>query len=474
MTTILVGPFNRVEGDLEVKLEVEAGIVQSAQVTTTLYRGFEQILQGRPPQDALVIAPRICGICSVSQSLAAAAALRHLTGLVPPPNGQLAARLVHAAENMADHLTHFYLFFMPDFARDAYASKPWFEDVASRFKAVSGQAMAQVLPARTELLHIMGLLAGKWPHSLALQPGGTTQVLDVGSRVRLGGVLQSFRKFLEQVLFAAPLDQVLSFTTLAQLQDWAESNGGDFAAFLRLAADLKLEQMGRFTGPWMSYGAYDGLFPAGLWQDGWHDLTPSEIREDVSHAWFHGDVSPPWASETLPDAHKQQGYSWAKAPRWQGQAVEVGALARQMVAGDALIADVVAQSQGSSVLGRVVARIMELAKVLVAAEKWMQDFQLHQPFCLPLGELPNGSSRGLIEAARGSLGHWMVINDNKIVKYQIIAPTTWNFSPRDENNQPGALEKALEGLEVGEMGGKAPQVQHIVRSFDPCMVCTAH
>lgn len=75
MTRITIGPFNRVEGDLEVRLDVESGLVMRAEVTAPLYRGFEQILEGRPPLDALALAPRICGICSVSQSVAAAAAL---------------------------------------------------------------------------------------------------------------------------------------------------------------------------------------------------------------------------------------------------------------------------------------------------------------------------------------------------------------------------------------------------------------
>ena len=69
MSRIVAGPFNRVEGDLEVSLDIENGIIERAEVTTTLYRGFEQILSGRPGLDALVIAPRICGICSVSQSI---------------------------------------------------------------------------------------------------------------------------------------------------------------------------------------------------------------------------------------------------------------------------------------------------------------------------------------------------------------------------------------------------------------------
>ena len=102
MTRLLVGPFNRVEGDLEVNLDIDAGRVTAAYANSTLYRGFENILKGRPPLDALVIAPRICGICSVSQSLAAASALRNASGLTPPPNGWLASNIAHAAENVAD------------------------------------------------------------------------------------------------------------------------------------------------------------------------------------------------------------------------------------------------------------------------------------------------------------------------------------------------------------------------------------
>jgi len=120
-TRLLVGPFNRVEGDLEVALEIEGDRVRSAQVNATMYRGFEQILQGKAPHDALVFVPRICGICSVSQSVAAARALADLGGIGMPPNGQHATNLILATENLADHLTHFYLFFMPDFARPAYA-----------------------------------------------------------------------------------------------------------------------------------------------------------------------------------------------------------------------------------------------------------------------------------------------------------------------------------------------------------------
>lgn len=102
-TRLLVGPFNRVEGDLEVRLDVADGRVQAAHVNATMYRGFEQMLLGKDPHDALVYVPRICGICSVSQSVAAAYALRDAAGLAPqdmPANGRHALNLMLATENL--------------------------------------------------------------------------------------------------------------------------------------------------------------------------------------------------------------------------------------------------------------------------------------------------------------------------------------------------------------------------------------
>ena len=86
----------------------------------------------------------------------------------------------------------------------------------------------------------------------------------------------------------------------------------------------------------------------------------------------------------------------------------------------------------------------------------------------------NGSAVGLTEAARGALGHWLKVEQGRIASYQIIAPTTWNFSPRDIQGRPGALEQALEGAPVRAGEQNPVAVQHIVRSFDPCMVCTVH
>ncbi|MDA0191489.1 MAG: nickel-dependent hydrogenase large subunit, partial [Proteobacteria bacterium] len=206
MSRLVVGPFNRVEGDLEVTLEVEAGRVVAARVNSPLYRGFEQILVGKHPLDALVVVPRICGICSVAQSAAAASALADATGLAMPANGRLAQQLILAGENLADHLTHFYLFFMPDFARENYAGRPWHAAVARRFRATSGDCVRDFLPARADFLRLLGYLAGKWPHTLARQPGGTPRAVTPTEKVRLLAVLREFRAFLEGTLFGDALE----------------------------------------------------------------------------------------------------------------------------------------------------------------------------------------------------------------------------------------------------------------------------
>ncbi len=482
MKRLLVGPFNRVEGDLEVSLDVADGHVRAAYVNSPMYRGFEQILQGKMPADALVFVPRICGICSVAQSAAAAQALAGAMGIKPPANGRLAANLLLAAENLADHFTHFYLFFMPDFARAAYRGRSWFPDAEQRFRAVAGTAAGEALPARAAFMRLMGLLAGKWPHTLALQPGGSSRPLQASEKIRLYRQLREFRRFLEETLFGDRLEAIAALDSVAALDRWIvarEPDASDFRRFLGIAHDLDLARLGRGGERFISYGSFPDeqgrMFPAGVWDGSLKILDSGDIREDVSHAWYAQAEVPqhPAHGATVPLVDKAGAYSWCKAPRWDGCVVETGALARQVVAAQPLVRDLLVAG-GANVLSRVVARLIEIARVLPAMEAWAEQLTPGEPYCVA-GEMPReAEGEGLVEAARGALGHWLSVRRGRIHSYQIVAPTTWNFSPRDAQGTPGALEQALVGAPVGE-GEEAPlAVQHIVRSFDPCMVCTVH
>ncbi len=494
MSRLIVGPFNRVEGDLEVTLDVADGAVRAAHVNAPMYRGFEQILHGKLAHDALVFVPRICGICSVSQSVAGARALADLAGVRPPPNGQHAINLMLATENLADHLTHFYAFFMPDFCRPVYADRPWHGEARRRFLPEHGVQTRQALAARQRAFTLLGTLGGKWPHTQSIEPGGSTRAIDAAERVRLRAKLREWRAFLEQQLFADTLERVNDLDSLAALWRWhaAQPEAGDLRFFLMLARDTGLAGLGAGPGRCLSYGTYpqpDGTLtlPAGVWQQqpGGAQvlaLQPEAISEDASRSWLESGPAGaegaavalhPWSGLTRPAPDKADAYTWNKAPRWAGQVVETGALARQLVAGQPLVCEAVAL-HGCSVLTRVLARALELAQVLPLMERWLQAIQPGEAFCVPAPLPDAGRGMGLTEAARGSLGHWVVLQQGRIANYQIVAPTSWNFAPRDAAGVPGALEQALVGAPVRAGEDTPVAVQHVVRSFDPCMVCTVH
>jgi hydrogenase large subunit len=480
---LVVGPFNRVEGDLEVRLTLADGRVASAEVTAPMYRGFENMLPGRDAHDALVIVPRICGICSVSQSVAAARALADAAGIAPPPNGVLATQLMLACENLADHLAHFYLFFMPDFTRAEYAPKGWHGEMQRRFAPLQGEHARAAIAARQRWFTMLGTLGGKWPHTQSVLPGGSSRAIDAAERLRLLARVREFRAFLEQTTFGDALEAVSALDSVAGLQVWHARDPlrGDLRAFLGVSADLGLDELGRGPGRYLSYGAYGAngasALASGLWDDdeaAVQAVDTAAITEDAAHAWL-ADGAPrhPHAGLTEPQVDKLGAYTWNKAPRLAGRVVETGALARQQVDGHALIRDLLAR-RGSSVHARVLARLLELARVVPWMEQWLRELRPGEPFhdAAPLPERAQGM--GLVEAARGALGHWLTLRGGRIERYQIVAPTSWNFSPRDAAGVPGALEAALVGTPVAG-GDRSPvAVQHVVRSFDPCMVCTVH
>ncbi len=174
-------------------------------------------------------------------------------GLAPAPAGERVAALIHAVENAADHLTHFNLFFMPDFTRPAYAGRSWHGRALARFTAMEGSAQREAVAARADLLHILGLLAGKWPHTLAVQPGGVTRAPGAAERMRILSSLRSFRRHLERTLFGGPLEAFAALEIEAALLSWGR---GDAGLFLEIAADLGLAGLGCGAGRYLSFGAY--------------------------------------------------------------------------------------------------------------------------------------------------------------------------------------------------------------------------
>jgi Ni,Fe-hydrogenase I large subunit len=481
-TLIAIDPFNRIEGDLRIEIEVEDNTVLSAKSSGIMFRGFERIMPGRSPMDALVITPRICGICSGSHGVAAAKALAQAQGAEMPDNGFYMKNLILGIEVVMSHLSHFYLLFAPDLANPRYKNLSAYETVNQRFTAMRGSSVKLALKARQSALEIMGLVGGKWPNSLAIHPTGTTSTMNLSSLTRTIGILKEFQDFLEKRFLGCPLGEWLDIDSVDKLLQWQKNpahGDSDLGLFLLMSLDAGLDRVGKGPDRYMSYGAYDlpdgsTWLPAGYFAGRLYPFDQGLIKEHIGSSFFRDAVEArhPLEGVTAPLADKSGAYSWAKAPRYDGKTVEVGPLARMIIADDPLLTDMMLQID-SSVMTRMFARLREMCRLTKEMSGWLEKINPSEPFYAIPSSRFSTNGIGLTEAARGSLGHWMKISSNLIDNYQVVTPSAWNMSPRDENGQPGPVEQALAGTHVADAHDPV-EVNHIIRSFDPCMSCTVH
>lgn len=145
-----------------------------------------------------------------------------------------------------------------------------------------------------------------------------------------------------------------------------------------------------------------------------------------------------------------------------------------IIDGNPLFRDMI-EKNGPNVMARELARLVRPAYLLNPMETLIKELlkKREDTFYHPVKNIPDGEEAGMIQAARGALGHWVKIQDGKIVHYQIITPTSWNGSPRDEHGVRGAWEEALIGTPIKDINNPV-EAGHVVRSFDPCLVCAVH
>ncbi len=481
--TIIISPFNRVEGDLRIKVDIKDGVITDAKASGVMFRGFEQILKGHFPEDALVYVPRICGICSVSHSVASSNALGAISeDFVPSKSGQHAKNISHATENIMSHITQFYVYFTPDISNHKYKNLKYYPFIVKRLMPLKGESTKVIISERKRFLEILGLIGGKWPHTLAIQPGGITKSLTSSDIFRIHGILTHFTSIVESILLGIPIEDYLQIKSVADLDSAFPENGdwkSDIGLFYRFVMDTGLSVMGKGPGKFITAGVYpqpEGNLhiPSGYWNKGLSELNPEMITESVYYSFFHAakPVSHPMADISEPKWNKPNAYSWAKAPRYYGEVIEVGALARQVISGDPLIMDLF-QRYGSTVFTRVFARLHEAVKLLRVMHGWIKQLGINDNYYAKNTLKETASGIGITEAARGFLGHWIQVENGKITNYQVITPTTWNASPRDEKENPGAIEKSLMDTKIDDESNPV-EIDHVIRSYDPCLVCTVH
>jgi len=476
--TIDFSPFSRLEGDLQIRVEIEDGRIVRSRASGTLYRGFEPMLRGRDPLDAIAFTCRVCGQCGLTHSAASAGAIRSLVGAEMPPNAHLACNVMLAIEAVLSHLSHFYLSFAPDLAE-----LPGEGEATERLLPPSGRSYSRALRAREDLLGILGLFAGKWPNTLAIQPGGTTRPVDASEIRRAHGLLDEYIEFITQQVLGCELGRWLALRSAADLDRWLGEGAhaaSDMGVFVARALACGLDRMGRWPARFLSSGGWPG--PAGdtLMRPGFCDgeaaaeFDPARIVEHVKHSWYdpyEGGLHP-FDGESEPAPERTEAYSWAKAPRYAGQPAEAGPLARLVNDRDPLTTDLLRQ-HGPSVFVRELARLHETIRLLRQIGVWLGEVDPEAPFCDTARKAESGLGLGLVEAPRGTLGHWIRVEGGKIRNYQIITPTGWNLSPRDSEDCPGPLETALVGTPVPDPD-RPVTVSHVVKSFDPCLFCTVH
>jgi hydrogenase large subunit len=489
-------PLNRAEGDLEIRVEIENGVITEAWSTGTMFRGFEEMMRGRSALDGLVVTPRICGICSLTHLTAAAEALEAIAGITPPDNARRLRNLALMVETMQSDIRQAVLMFMVDFAnREAYQKHPLGEEAQSRYSPLQGRVAIEVIRESKRLLQIVAIIGGQWPHTSFMVPGGVTSIPEISKILQCRIILERFRAWYERSILGCSIERWQAIRSSDDLATWLDENPShresEVGFFIRFARQAGLHTFGKGPNRFLSYGNLTLPKETAVEGDGGRlmasgfatgidvaTFTATKITEDISHSWFEQGSGPvhPFAGQAKPYASGQGGklYSWVKAPRYGGEVTETGPLAEMVIAGNPLFQDLIVHD-GPNVFVRELARLVRSAHLLAPMATWINELLSgrQDDFYHAVGSIPDGEGAGMIQAARGALGHWVKIQDEKIVHYQIITPTSWNGSPRDEHGVRGAWEEALIGTPIKDMSNPV-EAGHVVRSFDPCLVCAVH
>jgi Ni,Fe-hydrogenase I large subunit len=359
----------------------------------------------------------------------------------------------------------------------------------------------EALDWQREVIKVHAVLGSKNPHPQTYLVGGMSTALDPESQSAINADSLAFirQKFQEAKQF---VEQVYIPDLLA------------VAPFY-----MEWFSLGEGLGNFMSYGEFptstgEFFLPQGVILDRdlstVHPVDQTKITEQIARSWYEygeGEQAAlhPWEGETVPNytgpqppyefLETEQKYTWMKAPRYEDRAVEVGPLARMLVAygaghpGVVGAVNAVLETLGAgpealfSTLGRTAARGIETLVVAGQLEPWLDELaanmaegnlnafagDLWDPSTWPA----EAQGYGPHEAPRGALGHWVKIKDGKIENYQCVVPSTWNCSPRDGSGQPGAYEAALPGTPLAEPE-QPLEILRTIHSFDPCMACGVH
>jgi hydrogenase large subunit len=556
MARVVVDPITRIEGHLRIEAEVDGGKITRAYSSCTMWRGVERILVGRDPRDAWAFAERICGVCTTVHAFASIRAVEDALEIEVPPLAQAFRNMILTTQNVHDHVIHFYHLHAMDWVNVPNALKAdprqtaviaqklstwphtgegYFRELQNKLKGFveSGQLgifanaywghPAYKLPAEVDLLavahylealdwqrnviRIITFLGGKDPHPNFLVGGVPLSVNLSSPSVVNEKILSEIKTHVDQIREFVEKVYIPDLLAIAEFyKDWAQWGGG-VGNYLTYG-DLPEGKTSDVERLFLPRGAILNRDLAAVQDVGPKDLQ--QVQEAIAHSYYsysRGDAAllHPFEGQTEANytgpkppyeyLNVDGKYSWLKSPRWLGHSMEVGPLARMLVAyakGHPSVkekVDLVLRRLNVpatalfSTLGRTAAR---------GIEAWVLSEYLSQTYDRIIAMVKAGdtttfnnvkwnpstwpeqaSGFGYMEAPRGALGHWVTIEGGKIRHYQIVVPSTWNGGPRDATGQPGPYEAALQGTPI-HSPEQPLEILRTVHSFDPCMACAAH
>jgi hydrogenase large subunit len=452
--TIKVNPITRISGFMEIEVKVENHKVVGAKSSGLLFRGFEKMLIGRPPFDAIYFTERICGICSTAHSVTSTLALEDALKISPKGNDKMLRDIIHGWEFIQNHVRHFYLYTLPDFVvtpevQPVYSGGNYDLRLPEELNKKISQDYLEAIKYSRLAHQGLAVLGGKAPHNHGIFVGGVTERLDASKFTHLKSLVSEIKDFINNRM----------------LED------------VNIIANYYRDyfSMGQGYKNLMSYGVFDSykekeinyVYP-GIIIDG--KITPFEplkITENIYNSWYIGSMiqSDPFGTTKEPDMDKKEAYSWVKSPRYEGKAVEVGPLARMIISGN--------YENKVSMMDRTIARVLETKKVIEIIEELLERVAF-EDVGQSVYEIPeNAKGSGFVDTTRGALAHWTSIENKKISNYNIITPSAWNCSPTDSTGVRGVIEQALIGTEI-QNPQQPVEIGRIVRSFDPCISCATH
>lgn len=488
MSAQILSPITRIEGHLSIKTEIIDGKLANVQSCGEMYRGFENIMIDRHPLDAARIMQRICGVCHEVHGIAAAKALAQLYKIELPQNGKLMHDIILGIHIIHDHILHFYHLSVPDYidfvALASYSgndpalkgAKDWVKTVKPALYAqkVSGDYISEPAIALPFIVHYLealellglaasalSLLGGKTPFCHTIFPGGVTTEITIEKLAKVSNIVDKLNSFV----IAKYLPDVISIAKLYP-EYWTIGSGYKNA---------------------ICYGGFNSLgklfFASGVIIDGNQTVfDKNKIVEDITHSYYQGTTQSFSTGETKPYYDKSGAYSWIKSPRYDGHPMETGPLSRIYVnyaryEGLSKIMFELKQPKEAlfSTLGRHLARAFESIILGEFVQEALSSINVNEPTIkdIDMSSSVSDTGLGLSNAGRGELLHFIETKNGRVLRYNCIVPSTWNFSPKDSAGKHGPVEKALENTPVRFEKGMI-EAGRVIRSYDPCLACSIH